>query len=179
MDAEKLTQWVTAGIGLLLPYLAGGCLTTQATGCAMIEPQTAFSVSPFGTVRFFDSKDNDIIVKGLQFDPDSNGFSLAEMTVTNKSSPVIDANVQQMMAFVAQQQAANEGITAAFDGLSKTVEALSGTVEALLQNLPAVSGEVDTPIGKGEIEVTPQGKKEPDAPEPNARSTVIPGGAQG
>ena len=105
-----------------------GCLST---GCAFIKPTTAFSINPITrTISFVDTKDNDIEVTGVTYSPE-NGFGLESLIVSNKSSPVIEADVAQMLAFVEQQRAANEGIAQALAGISNIVANLSTIVAEL------------------------------------------------
>jgi len=114
----SLTAVVAAALGL------GSCIT----GCAMITPHTQVGFDPVSrTVTFYDSKDNSIIVKNMTYDPEG-GFTLEELTIDNKSTPVIEANVQQMLAFVEQQKAANEGIIAFMGGLANIVGQLTPLV---------------------------------------------------
>ena len=128
--------------------ILGGCVLS---GCAYNKPTTELSASAFGGFKFYDSKDNDIIVKGAEFNPETKQFSVEELTVKNAASPVIDANVQQMLAFVEQQRAANEGIKAAFDGLATMTGLITRMAETIL---PGSGGSIDTPYGGGEIHIS-------------------------
>ena len=104
----------------------GGCVL----GCAFIKPTTQLSGGALGW-EFVDTKDNDIALEGASFDPASKTFKIEKLIIGNKSSPVIEANVQQMLAFVEQQKAANEGIKAVFAGLSDMMNVVRGTVSDL------------------------------------------------
>ena len=84
-------------------------------GCAFIKPTTEI-VGPGW--RFTDTKDNDIDLV-CSYDPETNAFKIDKLIISNKSSPVVEANVQQMLAFAEQQRAANEGIKTAFEGINQ------------------------------------------------------------
>ena len=75
------------------------------------------------------------------YDPATGKFTIEKLVISNKSSPVIEANVQQMLAFAEQQRAANEGITAAFDGIAQTVSSLTPIVGELRQAVTEFRGQ--------------------------------------
>ena len=106
-------------------------LLVLSCGCAFIKPITEIKGGPMGW-RFTDTKDNDVLVKNAIYNPDTGSFSVEEVNVSNKSSPVIEANVQQMLAFVEQQRAANEAILGVMAELRQAVGILTGgTVELI------------------------------------------------
>jgi hypothetical protein len=100
---------------LLLVVVAG-------SGFAFIKPTTEFSFNPAtGQARFIDTKDNRVQVDDFKVSKNPDGTfncEFKQLLVENQSSPVINANVNQMLAFAEQQRAANEGIKAAFDGIT-------------------------------------------------------------
>lgn len=138
-----MSKWI-----IVVLLILGGCILT---GCAFIEPTTELSGGPFGW-RFYDSKDNDITLKNAEFNADSRAFSIDELTIVNRSSPVIEANVQQMLAFVEQQKAANEGIKAAFDGLAQMTGLITRMAETIL---PGSGVSVESEWGGGEGHLGP------------------------
>lgn len=95
-------------------------------GCAFITPTTELSGPGWS---FRDTKDNDIDLVA-SYDPETKSFKIEKLIISNKSSPVIEANVQQMLAFVEQQKAANEGIKAAFEGITSTINQLKALIPA-------------------------------------------------
>ncbi len=138
------------GVNVLMAVVVilGGCVLT---GCAFIKPTTQLKAGIFG-FEFYDTKDNDVVVKGAHFNPETKEFTVDELTVANKSSPVIEANIAQMMAFVEQQHAANEGIKAAFDGLAQMTGLITRMAETIL---PGSGLSVDTAIGGGKAHIGP------------------------
>lgn len=91
------------------------CLLFLLEGCAFITPTTELSGPGW---HFVDTKDNDIEFVG---NFESGKFIIEKLTISNKSSPVIEANVQQMLALVEQQKAANEGIKTVTELLLKAI----------------------------------------------------------
>lgn len=172
-----IEEWLKTGIvSLLIPaLLGGGCLT--ASGCAFIKPTTQLDMNPITrTISFVDTKDNDVEINGVHWadGPDGKSFTVESVIVANKASPVIEANVQQMLAFVEQQRAANEGIAASLAGLAQMITAMSGPIAALGEAIPAVSGEVKTDWGDGSVVVTPQSQT--PATQPTGTSEAVDGG---
>jgi hypothetical protein len=139
MTQPNANGLVSLLLSLVLSSL-GGCLTVGTAGCAQIKPTTKFGGTIFGW-EFVDTKDNDIEIIDLDVSPGAKSVKAASIIIRNNSSDVIDANVAQMMAFVEQQRAANEGITAAFAGLAQSVQALGGALSGALARLPAVKSD--------------------------------------
>jgi len=136
-------------------FFSPGCLVAGAaamSGCAYSEPVTRFGGGPFGW-EFVDTKDNDIEIVGLNVDPASKVISAEKIVVRNNASDVIVQNVQQMLAFVEQQRAANEGIAVTLAGLSNMMGQIVPLADQLRQAvaaLPAVA--IDLPgIGSAHI----------------------------
>lgn len=127
--------------------------TAVLSGCAWFKPTTEIVFNPAtGTVRFTDTKDNDIHFDKVSvvWNADDGSVLVDNFTAANKSSPVVYANVQQMLAFVEQQRAANEGITAALSGLNGIVQTLvpflpltQSTLSAVLYQLRQVQADID------------------------------------
>jgi hypothetical protein len=124
----NLTQWLQIGItSFVIPAVMGsGCLATL-TGCAFIKPTTKMGGGPFGW-EFVDTKDNNVSVKNLIVDPKTKVITVEELILTNAASPVIEANVQQMLAFVEQQKQATAFMAALAPVLQAAVSALPGVV---------------------------------------------------
>jgi hypothetical protein len=114
------------------------------SGCAFIKPTT--EVSGPGGWHFVDTKDNDVTIKGAKYNSATHDGGIDEVVVSNKASPVIEANVQQMLAFVEQQKAANEGIKIAFAGLSDMISQLTPLVGMLRTQTSSLT-ELQTAIG--------------------------------
>ena len=122
-----ITAWFAGCIGL-------SCISA----CAFIKPTTELQGPGW---RFTDTKDNDIDLV-CSYDPETHAFKIDKLVISNKSSPVIDANVPQMLAFVEQQKAANEGIKAAFAGIAQTLGAVTPIVGELRQAVTDLRGQV-------------------------------------
>jgi len=73
------------------------------TGCAWIKPTTEIRMNPMTrTLTVTNTKDVDITIDELYVDwrPDGGTVKVKKFVVSDKSSPVVTANVQQMLAFV-------------------------------------------------------------------------------
>ena len=89
----------------LIAGWCAGCLVLNClVGCAFIKPVTEVMFNPAtGEMVVRDSKDNSLDIKGLKVlkNPDGTfSLELEQGTFANQSSTVIEANVQQMLAFV-------------------------------------------------------------------------------
>ena len=127
MSTLKISLWC---VTLLL---LGSCLV----GCSLpTNPQTSLAAGPWGSFfTFKDTKDNDILIKGAEYNPETKQFKLSELTVRNNSSDVRIANVEQIKAYTAQVEA-----------FTKMVEFVTQAVATKLPNLggtPAVSSPVN------------------------------------
>lgn len=149
MVLEIFRQWL---VGLqwdtIFKSIISVLFTVLGVGCAFIKPTTSFEGPGWS---FMDTKDNDIIMDRPSFTKDgqSASFNAERISVANKSSSVIEANVQQMLAFVEQQKAANEGIKAAMSGLAQIVKEVipflnltQGTAAAFLNQLATIEAQV-------------------------------------
>jgi len=136
--------------------LVMSALCAMLCGCAFIEPHTQMSINPITrTVSFFDSKDNDIAIDSISFDATDKSFAMDGLVISNKSSSVIEANVQQMLAFVEQQRAANEGIQNTLAGLTELTNALGVATANLAKAIPAVSVSGSGAGIEGDVVVSP------------------------
>jgi len=119
-------------------------------GCAWINPTTEFGINPW-TRTFYvkNNKDVDVTFDKVTLTRTDDGVTdfLAEnVVISDKSSPVIDANVKQMLAFVEQQRAANEGIGIALQGIGSMIQTLAGATQGILRGSTVA---VDTQWGGG------------------------------
>lgn len=123
-------------------------------GCAFFKPVTKVKINPVNkTIDVENSKDVDVTMKNYKDSKTSDGGSstaIGEITISDKASPVVYANVQQMLAFVEQQRAANEGIRIALTGISQTIKELipflnltPNTLAAVLNQLKEVDVQID------------------------------------
>ena len=133
-------------------------LLASLAGCASANPRTKFSGNPWtGTFSFFDSKDNDVRIEGLNVDLSTKQAECELLTLTNNASEVRRANVEQMLAFVEQQKAFNEGLAHVTDMLGQVAGILGQTVRG-----SAV--EVNTPIGAGHARIGPAATQPAEPP---------------
>lgn len=127
-------------------FLALACLT----GCAWFDPaapHTRITIHPWtGKLEYSDTKDNDVVIKGLRYDPESREFTLEEFSYENKASSVMAmqiemmrVNVAQMEAFAVQQQAGNDGIRIGFEGLTKLTTATGAAIPTVAAEIPGVA----------------------------------------
>lgn len=114
----------------MLRMLLACILCSLVMGCAYNPAETKLGGGPFGW-HFRDSKDNDIELKNLAVDPETKVVTLEYMSVRNNASDAARANVEQMMAFVEQQKAANEGIRITMEGLANIAGQLTAAIAAL------------------------------------------------
>jgi len=138
-------------VRLIAGWCAGCVVLSCIHGCAFIKPTTELQGPGW---RFTDTKDNDIDLV-CSYDPDTHAFKIEKLVISNKSSPVIEANVQQMLAFVEQQKAANEGIKAAFAGIAETVGSLVPIVQEMRQALAEFRGQAAVGAGGVSLNVGP------------------------
>lgn len=126
------------------------CLVMMCAGCAFINPSTEFGISPW-TKTFYvkNNKDVNVSIAELSLTKDANGilsFEAEDVEISDMSSPVIEKNVQQMMAFAEQQRAANEGIIGSLQAIGSMVQTLAGATQAILRGSTVA---VDTEWGGG------------------------------
>ncbi len=120
--------------------LLAGLACLLLCGCAYNPAETKLGGGPFGWF-FRDSKDNDIEMLGLEVDPETKVITLESLIIRNNASDAARANVEQMMAFVEQQRAANEGIKLTMDGLVGIASQLTAAVSALPVNRGSTAAE--------------------------------------
>jgi len=143
-------DWKEVGIWAVIGFVAG-MIILNVGGCAMIEPKTTVAVNPItGSVKVTNTKDTDLEAKGVKAVSGEKSFEMESLTLSDKSSPVIKENVQQMLAFVEQQKAANEGIGIALKGITGMIKEMipflnltQGTMAAVLNQLKEVDMQID------------------------------------
>jgi hypothetical protein len=137
-----------AGVGLVALAML---LLLCGPGCAFIKPQTTLHVDPAtGKVDVTNSKDVDLTVKKVEGRNGDKSLLIEDLVISDKASPVQNANVNQMMAFVAQQEAANEGVRVAMFGLAQCLEKLAldlSAPAAIIHEIKEVNATLATPIG--------------------------------
>lgn len=107
----------------IVPLLLVTCLT----GCwAPRSPETEFSINPISkTMRFHDTKDNDVEITGAGFNTITHDFKLDKLTIHNNASAVIREQVEQMKVWNEQMRTANEAILGIVQQLSNMVNVLA------------------------------------------------------
>jgi len=127
-------------------------------GCAYANPGTTLKFDPLNyEVYFYDTKDNDVELAELSYNVDTGAFAMKDLKIRNNASDVREANVAQMMAFVEQQRAANEGIIAAFNGLAELTNMLGLATSKVIRSMPDVDAGVEID-GVGSIGVETEGQ---------------------
>lgn len=111
------------------------CLFGMA-GCGIeglhnANPHTMVRVDPFNkVVEFYDNKDNDLRVTGFEAATANGGSAkVEELTISNKSSPVREANYIQMQGMALQAQVN-------WNGASQALTALAGVIREVGAFLP-------------------------------------------
>ena len=139
---RRITQFCTLTLVMLL--------CAALAGCAWIKPTTQIKFNPYtGTISVFNTKDVDVTFKKIVATKGADGSATLEVEdaiISDKSSPVIKENVNQMLAFVEQQRAANEGIGIALQGIGSMIQTLAGATQAILRGSTVA---VDTEWGGG------------------------------
>lgn len=97
--------------------VVGSLLAITQLGCAGgwgVKPSTEFS---FGNAHFYDSKDNNVELEGLEVDIPNKKGKIDKLTISNKASDVMLANVQQMAMYNAQMEIHGRNIQMALNAL--------------------------------------------------------------
>ena len=136
-------------IAFVTIMILGGCVWT---GCGMITPTTEVrGGQSFGSPYFElkSTKDESVSLNKATYNPETKEIEIEGLEINSASSPVIRENVQQMLAFVEQQRAANEGISIAMTGIANILSSLVPMVDKLSETLKGSIISVDTPYGGG------------------------------
>lgn len=138
-------------VALILAPLTG-CFPIE--GFSSAKPETNFTVrTPAGkAVSFSDSKDNDVLVEGMLYNPQTGEFKIDKLSIRNNSSDVRDANARQTAAWVPLAQVNWQGLTqfttATFVGLSNLADSLQPLQFAsVLKSIPKQQ-TISTPYGE-------------------------------
>ncbi len=146
-----IVRWVMLGVLVLG--------AANATGCAFFRPTTEISVNPINkTIRYINTKDTEGQLKGLRgawttADGGSGSFELAELSASDKSSPVLERIEKTMLAFVEQQKAGNEGIRIAMSGLAELANQVVPLV-GMLRTQTSEMVELQTLLGTLRKQIT-------------------------
>lgn len=180
---------IIVGLSVVQPVLDVlkklGLLLTVAViagGCAMIKPTTEVKVDPMSkSVSLYNTKDVDLHVDNVQGKSGDSSFSIDNLTVSDKSSPVIKENVQQMLAFVEQQKAANEGIAISLAGVSNIIRELipylqltPDTYAAMIAQLRQIDLQIDVVNGQLKTGKAASGSSEIPNTQPVDNTTTQP-----
>jgi hypothetical protein len=149
-------------IGLVLVAVVVG-------GCGMIKPETRITVNPSnGNVNLYNSKDVNVKAEKIEAKNGDKTLAVENLDISDKSSPVIEQNVKQMLAFVEQQRAANEGIAITLSGVSQIIKEIvpflnltPNTLAAVLNQLKEVDARLATTYGTLELGSPPTSTTQP------------------
>jgi len=113
-----------------LLLLSVSAALASCSGCwAPKPPGTSLSLDPqTRSVEFYDTKDNRVVVEGLDLDATTRSAHLDRLEIDNRASTVIEMQVLQMAQWNLQMQTANEGIRTALAGIATIVDHLTPLV---------------------------------------------------
>lgn len=116
-------------------------IAPMACGCwAPKQPITEFRINPIThTASFSDSKDNHVILEGLEFNGVEKSGSLDRLEIDNSASSVIAMQIKQMEVWNQQMQTANDGIKATLAGLQNIVGAMTPMAMQYMQTRQAIA----------------------------------------
>ena len=138
---------------LCLLLLVVSCVSIP--GCAFIKPETKIGVNPITkTVSVYNTKDVDLTVDRITATTkDGGSLSVENLVISDKASSVIEANVKQMLAFVEQQKAANEGIQIVMTNLAAVIKEagyftnpVAAAIRAVMDGLAKQQVQLDSQI---------------------------------
>ena len=124
-------------------------------GCAFIKPETKIGVNPFTrTVSLYNTKDVDVAIALVKAETkDGGSVEIRDVLISDKASPVITANVPQMLAFAEQQRAGNEGLQIVMSNLSDVVREagyltnpVAAAIRAVMDGLKKQQIQLDSQI---------------------------------
>jgi len=120
-------------------------------GCGVANPSTAVSVCPAtGTVKFEDTKDNNVLVEDLEVDLPNKVARVKKLELTNNASDVRIANVQQMDAIARQWEAYGVAMQRQITAISGVVDSLAGVVDKWTSNTGVSSWEGTIAAARGQ-----------------------------
>jgi len=116
---------ITVAVLAILAFAALACLLP---GCSMpANPHTRLRAGPLGGLfSFEDTKDNDIEIKGANYDPATGRFGLDSLVIRNNASDVRRANVEQMRAYTEQVQAVTNMVNMATQAIASKIPNFGG-----------------------------------------------------
>lgn len=126
------------------------CCFLPLFGCGVLTPKTSVSYGPFG-FSFADTKDNDVEIEGLEFNPETKTWKVDRFTLRNNASDPIKENVQQLVQVNEQMKTAGVNLKIAMEGVTNFATALTPIARLFAPGVSA-SG----PLG-GKLELSPEG----------------------
>lgn len=148
---KKILLVAMLGIPLLV-----GCSAEHWTG--RIEPQTTITVNPINkTISFKDTKDNDLVLKGLRStgaDGKLTSLDIDELSIRNASNSVIAADAARMAEIRATMALQQQYLEALLTGLTRITESLA---PVLIRYAPAQPPTPTPTPAPGVIVTTPGG----------------------
>lgn len=136
------------GRGICLLSLAAAVLLSAGlgsciTGCGNVEPETRVGWDPVRRqIVFRDTKDNDIEIKNLKYDPATDGFSMESLVIRNNASDVMTANVAQMQVILEMHKTFGQNAQIVLGGLADIAGQLTpllGTLKTTTQQQCALT----------------------------------------
>ena len=107
------------------------------------NPYTELKVNPITkTFSFYDNKDNDVTIEGLEIDGDTKSGKLASMTLVNAASPVRLANVEQLNAYTEQVKVVTQAMTNMIQVLPEVLTGVADIVRELKTLRLAISADL-------------------------------------
>ena len=145
---NQLNSGIKWWIIFVFPLLAW--LLAATTGCNMPQtPETRLTFDPWThSMTFHDTKDNDVLIEGAEYDGVTRTFKLQKLTLRNNASDVVVQHIEEMKIWNEQMRTANQGITNVMSGLTNMLSLAAQVVGG-----STVSSGVQTPLGGGSTEV--------------------------
>jgi hypothetical protein len=114
----------------LLLLLLTGCSAGWWTGKTTMR--TELEISPvWKSINFVDTKDNDITIRGLDFDMEAKRCTIEELTLVNRASDAIAAEVARIQAIGEAQLTQAVYVKELTTGLQAVIEALAAAAVQL------------------------------------------------
>lgn len=149
------------------------------TGCSAdywlstYKPSTYINAQ-YGPARFTlrDSKDNDIDVQGVEYDPVTKQFKINQLQIRNNSSDVVNATAARA-AIVGQAQLSQVAYVQAMGNTISQIigsagQAAPGLIKAFLSRVPSqIDTTIDFPVIGGGVSIN---RETGGGPEPGGTS---------
>ncbi len=138
----------------LVIFATMGCNSAQwLTG--RLEPITQISVNPFTkSFVFKDTKNNNVVIRGLEINKSTGAFKVAEVIIENNSSAVIAADSERMQHIIRAQEVYVDLHRQIGANIAMALAAGGDAAGNFISKLPNLSLGIDTPIGSGTLGVT-------------------------